>query len=215
MTNMAKYGKQLLILMILSIIIVGVTAFYLGIHKAKTSTQIYTTTTTTTTTTSKTYNPYSESVKETIQNSTRIAVYHDRLVFDDLIANKYYIFTHNGVKLYTGSSFEGLLGALEYPGYYIGRIRIMDASDKVILLVNLSMKGISDYSLKIVFENEETGAKLSWPLMKTSNTTIIKMNISSIGGAGRYKLYLFGWIYTSNNEAIIDWYVDYRVPVSK
>ncbi len=215
MTNMANYGKQLLVLMILSIIIVGVTAFYLGIHKTKTSTQTYTTTTTTTTTKSKTYNPYSESVKETIQNSTRIAIYHDKLVFDDLISNKYYIFTHNGVKLYTGSSFEGLLGALEYPGYYIGRIRITDASDKVILLVNLSMKGISDYSLKIVFENEETGAKLSWPLMKTSNTTIIKMNISSIGGAGQYRLYLFGWIYASNNEAIIDWYVDYRVPVSK
>jgi len=212
---MAEYGKQLLILMILSIIIVGVTSFYLGIHKAKTSTQTYTTITTTTTTTQKIFNPYSENVKQTIQNSIRISLYHDRLVFDNLIASKYYIFTHNGVKLYTGSSFEGLLSALEYPGYYIGGIKIMDSSEKVILLVNLSMKGISDYSLKIVFENEETGAKLSWPLMKASNTTIIKMNISSIGGAGKYRLYLFGWIYTSSDEAIIDWYVDYRVPASK
>lgn len=212
---MARYGKQLLILMILLVIIVGVTAFYLGIHKAKTSTQTFTTTTITTTTTPKTYNPYSYSIKETIQNSTRILVYHDRVVFDNLIANKYYVFTHNGVKLYTGTSLEGLFGTLEYPGYYIGKIKITNPSEKVILLVNMSMKGISDYSLKIVFENEKTGAKLSWPLMKTSNTTIIKMNISSIGGAGKYRLYLFGWIYTSSNEAIIDWYVDYRVPMSK
>jgi len=212
---MARYGKQLLILMILLVIIVGVTAFYLGIQKSKTSAQIYTTTTTTRTTTPKIYNPYSEDVRQTIQNSIRISVYHDRLVFDNLIANKYYVFTHNGVKLYTGSSLEGLLSALEYPGYYIGKIKITNPSEKVLLLVNLSMRGISDYSLKIVFENEETGAKLSWPLMKTSNTTIIKMNISSIGGVGKYRLYLFGWIYTLSNEAIIDWYVDYRVPVSK
>ncbi|MCD6301814.1 MAG: hypothetical protein J7L82_07095, partial [Staphylothermus sp.] len=97
---MTNYGKQLWILVLLITLLVGIIAFYVGFHGGKTSIQTNTSIPATSTTITKSYNPYIENIKETIQNYTRIAVYHDKVIFDDLMTNKYYIFNQNGAKLY-------------------------------------------------------------------------------------------------------------------
>jgi hypothetical protein len=155
---------------------------------------------------------YMESMREYMRNTSRVRVYHARIYFDDLLRNNYYAFTSQGLKLYTGKDFYGIFDVMEYPGYPLRTVVFDKKETNIVLIVNVSSTGIGDYSLKLVFENSETGERLSWPLMRSTNTTIIKMDISSIGGPGEYNLYVYGWVYVISDTASLSFTIDYRLP---
>lgn len=203
--------KSIIIITIIAIIIASLISIHIynqTMNQRGGSESTYTTTTTTITP----FNPYTEEVKETIANSTRIRIFSGSLYFDNLFKNHYYVFTSQGLSLYTGKNFYGLFNAMEYPGYYLKTIDLSENETNIVLIVNISSTGVLDYSYKIVFENTRTGSKLSWPLMRSTNTTIIKMDISTIGGPGKYRLYLYGWIYSGSDKVTINWQIDYRLP---
>lgn len=155
--------------------------------------------------------PYMEKVKDTISSSTRVKVFSGKLYFDNLIKNRYYVFTSQGLSIYEGKDFYGIFNAMEYPGYYIKTVDLSKNESDIILIVNITAVGVRDYSFKMVFENAETGSRLSWPLMRSVNTTIIDMDISTLGGPGKYRLYLYGWVYTGSDTVTIHWKIDYRL----
>ncbi|WP_148677260.1 hypothetical protein [Staphylothermus hellenicus] len=205
-----KY-KTIIIIVVIAVILASLTGIYFynqTINRRESPGSVYAITTTTTTLA----NPYIEEVREVIANSTRIKVFSGRLYFDNLFKNQYYVFTSQGLSLYTGKDFYGLFNAMEYPGYYFKTIDLSENETNIILIINISSTGVLDYSYKIVFENTRTGSKISWPLMRSTNTTIINMDISTIGGPGKYRLYMYGWIYTGSDEVTINWQIDYRLP---
>lgn len=63
-----------------------------------------------------------EEVKNAINNSTRVKVFNGKLYFDNLIENRYYVFTSQGLPIHEGKDFYRLFNAMEYPDYYIKTI---------------------------------------------------------------------------------------------
>ncbi len=196
------------IIIVLAIILLGVaaTSFYIG---KKYSENLAKTTTSSEPFTKAINKIFEPELKKAMTSSKHLIYLSDKLSFSDLENGRYYVFCDAGLKLYNGTDLYALFGALKYPGYFINGLTLIQPYRKFVMIINMSMTGISDYMLELVLVNTNTGEQLSYGILH-HRPTIAYINITDPSEYGNYKVYLYGWIKTNSTKASISYNIDLR-----
>ncbi len=210
-TEMEKRSIVIITILIVILVCVATTSFYMGRKYGESKAVATTISEPLTKALNKIFKP---DLKKALTSSKHLMYLSDTLNFNDLEAGKYYVFCDAGLKIYNGTDLYALFGALKYPGYFINGLTLIQPYKKFVMIINVSMNGISDYMLELVLVNTNTGEQFSYGILH-HRPTIAYINITDPNEYGNYKVYLYGWIKTNSSKASISYNIDLRACIKQ
>lgn len=122
-------------------------------------------------------------------------------IYNNLIPNKYYVLTRQGLKLYNGTSIYGIQDEMEYPGLLLGEIMLHSNKTYTITIIT-TVSGVKEHVFSLILVNTKTNTTHWIPLASTKPTTMT-ISTAKTGGPAIYKACLYGYIKTSNTKTLI------------
>lgn len=154
-------------------------------------------------TTLNTSNQAKQQTASTVPEENIVAELQGTKTYDNLIPDKYYVLTNQGLKLYNGTSIYGIQDEMEYPGLPLGEITLPQNKTYTIT-INITTKGAKEQVFSLILVNTKANTTYQIPLASTKPTTTI-INPAKTGGPATYKAYLYGYIKTNETKTSINY----------